>query len=162
MKNNNYICHSFSSKEQAFFNFMAAVTICSDFGTQENKVCHCLHCFPIFCHEMMGPDAMIFIFWMLNFKAAFSLTSFTLIKRLFSSSSLSAIRVVSSAYLRLMIFLPTILVPTCEPSSPAFYMMYSAYKLKMQGDNSHLWCIPFPILNQSIVPCMVLTRHGSN
>ena len=25
------------------FNFMAAITICSDFGVQENKVCHCLH-----------------------------------------------------------------------------------------------------------------------
>ena len=30
------------------FNFMPAVTICSDFGAQENKVCHCLHCFPIY------------------------------------------------------------------------------------------------------------------
>ena len=28
-------------------NFMAAITICSDFGAQENKVCHCFHCFPI-------------------------------------------------------------------------------------------------------------------
>ena len=36
------VCHSFSSKEQASFNFMAVVTICSDFGTQENKVCSCL------------------------------------------------------------------------------------------------------------------------
>ena len=45
---------------------------------------------------------MIFIFWMLRFKSAFSLSSFTFIKRLFSSSS--AIRVVSSAYLRLLIF----------------------------------------------------------
>ena len=44
-------------------------------------------------HEMMGPDAMILVFWMLSFKPAFSLTSFTFIKRLFSSSSLSAIRV---------------------------------------------------------------------
>ena len=43
----------------------------------------------------------------------FSLSSFTLIKRLFSSSSLSAIRVVSSAYLRLLIFLPAILIPSC-------------------------------------------------
>ena len=51
----------------------------------------------------MGPDAMIFIFWMLSFKPTFSLSSF--IKRLCSSSSLSAIRVVSSAYLRLLIFL---------------------------------------------------------
>ena len=40
--------HSFSSKEQASFNFMAAITICSDFGAQENKVCHCFHCFPIY------------------------------------------------------------------------------------------------------------------
>ena len=38
--------HSFSSKEQVSFNFMAAVTICSDFGVQENKVCLCFHCFP--------------------------------------------------------------------------------------------------------------------
>ena len=62
-------------------------------------------------HEVMKPDAMIFIFWMLSCKPAFSLSSFTFIKRLFSSSSLSAIRMVSSAYLRLLIFLPTILVP---------------------------------------------------
>ena len=48
------------------------------------------------------------------------------IKRLFSSSSLSAISVVSSAYLRLLIFLPAILIPACASSSPAFFMMYSA------------------------------------
>ena len=34
----NTLCHSFSSKEQVSFNFMAAVTICSDFGAQKNKV----------------------------------------------------------------------------------------------------------------------------
>ena len=49
----------------------------------------------------MEPDAMIFVFWMLSFKPTFSLSTFTFIKRLLSSSSLSAIRVVSSAYLRL-------------------------------------------------------------
>ena len=58
----------------------------------------------------MGLDAMIFIFWMLSLKQTFSLSSFTFIKRLFSSSSLSAISVVSSAYLRLLIFLPAILM----------------------------------------------------
>ena len=68
---------------------------------------------PSICHEVMGPDAMIFIFWMLSFKPTFSLSSFTFIKRLFSSSSLSAIRVVSSAYLRLLIFLPANLIPVC-------------------------------------------------
>ena len=45
---------------------------------------------PSICHEVMGPDAMIFIFWMLSFKPTFSLYSFTFIQRLFSSSSLSA------------------------------------------------------------------------
>ena len=43
-------CHSFPSKEQEPFNFMAAVTICSDFGAQENKVCHCFHCLPIYIY----------------------------------------------------------------------------------------------------------------
>ena len=61
--------------------------------------------------ELMGPDAMILVFWMLSFKPTFSLSSFTFIKRLFSSSSLSVIRVVSSAYLRLLIFLLAILIP---------------------------------------------------
>ena len=49
--------------------------------------------------ELMGPDAMILVFWSLSFKPAFSLSSFALIKSLVSSSSLSSIRVVSSAYL---------------------------------------------------------------
>ena len=60
--------------------------------------------------ELMGLDAMIFVLWMLNFKPAFSFSSFTFIKRLFSSSSLSAITVASSAYLRLLILLPEILI----------------------------------------------------
>ena len=81
--------------------------------------------FPSICHEVMGLDAMIFIFWMLSFKPTFSLSSFTFIKRLFSSS-LSAIRVVSSAYLRLLIFLPAILILAYASSSPVFLMMYSA------------------------------------
>ena len=103
------------------------------------------------------PDAMILVFWMLSFKPTFSLSSFTFIKRLFSSSSLSAIRMVSSAYLRLLIFPPPILFPTCASSSPAFLMMYSAYKLNKQGDNIQPWRIPFPIWNQSVVPCPALT-----
>ena len=85
-------------------------------------------------HEVMGLDAVISVFWMLRFKPTFSLASFTFIKRLFSFS-LSAIRVVYSAYLRLLIFLPAILIPACASSSPAFLMMYSAYRLNKQGDN---------------------------
>ena len=49
----------FSSKEQASFNFMAVVTICSDFGAPQNKVCLC---FPSICNEVMGPEAMILVF----------------------------------------------------------------------------------------------------
>ena len=93
----------------------------------------------------------------LSFKPTFSLSSFTFIKRLFRSSSLSAISEVSSEYMRLLIFLPSVLLPAWYSSSPAFHMMYSANKLIEQGDNIQSWCTPFPILNQSIVPCLVLT-----
>ena len=92
------------AKEQASFNFLASVTIWSDFGAQENKIFHCFHCVPIYLPWIHG-TAMILVFWMLNCKSAFSLSSFTFIKKLFSSTSLSAIRVVSSAYLRFLIFL---------------------------------------------------------
>ena len=112
---------------------------------------------PSICHEVMGPDAMSYVFWMLSYKPALSLSSFTFIKGLFSSSSLSAIRVVSSAYLRLLIFLLAILISACASSSLAFHMMYSAYKLNKQGDNIQPWYTPFLVLNQSIVPCLVLT-----
>ena len=81
---------------------------------------------PSICHEVMGPDAMILVFWMLSFKPTFSLSSFTFIKRLFSSSLLSAIRVVSSAYVGLLIFLLAILISACASSSSECLMMYSA------------------------------------
>ena len=80
------------------------------------------------CHEVMGPEAMILVFWMVSFKPTFSFSSFTFIKRIFSSSSLSAMRVVSSAYLRLLLFFPAILIPASASSSPVFLRMCSAYK----------------------------------
>ena len=103
----------------------------------------------------MGPDAMILVFWMLSFKPTFSLSSFTINKRFFNYSLLSAIRVVSSAYLRLLIFLPAILISACASSSSAFLMMYSACKLNKQGDNIQSWHTPFPIWNQTVVPCPI-------
>ena len=75
----------------------------------------------------------------------------------FSSFLLSAIRVVSSAYLRLLVFLLAVLIPACASSSPAFLMMYSTYKLNKQDDNIHPWCTPFLVWNQSVVQCPVLT-----
>ena len=112
---------------------------------------------PSICHEFMGPDVRFYFFWMLSFKPAFSLFSFTFNKRLFGSSLLSAIKILSSAYLMLLIILPEILTPTYASSSPAFCMIYFAYKLNKQDDNIQPWCTPFLIWNQSIVPCLVLT-----
>jgi len=88
---------------------------------------------PSIFHEVMGLDAMVLVFWKLSFKPTVSLSSFTFIKSLFSSSLLCAIRVVSSAYLRLFIFLLATLIPACASSSPAFCMMHSAFKLNKQG-----------------------------
>ena len=72
--------------------------------------------------------------------------------RLFSSS-LSAIRVRSSVFLRLLIFFLAILITAYASYSPAFHMMYSVYKLNKQSDNIQPWCTPFPIWNQSVAPC---------
>ena len=75
---------------------------------------------------------------MLSFKPAFPLSSFTFIKKLFSSYSLTAIRLVSSAYLELLLFLPAILIPACASYSLAFHVMYSACKLKGKGDKGQV------------------------
>ena len=104
------------------------------FGAPQNSLSLFL-LFPIYLPWSDGTRCHDLVFWMLSFKPTFSLSSFTFIKRFFSSYSLSAIRVVSSAYLRLLVFLPAILIPACASSSPAFLMMYSAYKLNKQGDN---------------------------
>ena len=134
---------------------MAAVTICSDFGAPQNKVCHCFHCFPIYLPWSDGTRCQDISFWMLSCKPTFS-RSFTFIKRFFSSYSLSALRVESSVYLRLLVFLLAILIQACASSSLAFLMMYSAYKLNKQCDNIQPWRTPFPIWNQSVVSCPVL------
>ena len=91
---------------------------------------------PPSCHEVMGMDAIILVFWMLSFKPAFCTVLFH-----FHQEAL----------------LPAILIPACASSSLAFRMMYSAYKLNKQDDNIQPWHTPFSILNQSIVPCPVLT-----
>ena len=112
---------------------------------------------PSICHEVIGPDAMILVFecWVLSqlFHSPLSPSS----RGSLSASSLSAIKVVSSAYLRLLIFLLAILIPDCDSSSLAFHLMYSAYKLNKQGDNIQPWRTPFLICNQSVVPCLVWT-----
>ena len=113
----------FSSKEQATFNFMVAVTVCSNFGAQRYKICHYFWFFHFYLPLNDGTGCMILVFWMLNFKSTFSLSSFTLIKRLFSSYLLSAIRVLPFAYLRLLIFLLATLIPVVI--HPEYIWQYS-------------------------------------
>ena len=61
-------------------DFMAAVTIHGDFRAQEEEVFHFFHFSPSIFHEVMRPDAMILVFWMLSFKPAFLFSSFNLIQ----------------------------------------------------------------------------------
>ena len=109
---------------------MAAVTICHDFGAQEKEICHYFHLpfhLPWWNRGRCLDHSFFLVF---SLKPVLSLSSFTLIKRLCSSSSsLSAIRVVSSAYLRLLMFLLPVLIPACNSSSPAFLLMCSVHRL---------------------------------
>ena len=125
---------------------MAVVTASSDFGVQKVKSVTVSFVSPSIFHEVMGPDDPIHFFecWVLS--QFFSLSSFTFIKRLFSSSLLSAIRVVSSAYLRLLIFLWAILISAYASSSLAFHMIHLTYKLNKQGDNIQPRRIPFHLI----------------
>ena len=90
---------------------------------EPKKVCHC---FSIYLAWSDGTRCYDLCFLSVEFKPAFSLYCLTFIKRLFSSSSLSATRVVLSAYLRLLIFLQAVLIPACVLSSMAFHMKFFA------------------------------------
>ena len=50
---------------------MTAVTICSDFGAHENKICYYFHFFSSICHEVMGQDAMILGFFHVQLEVNF-------------------------------------------------------------------------------------------
>ena len=135
---------------------MAAVTICSDFGAPQNNSASVSNVYPSICHEVMGPDAMISVFWMLSFKPTFSLSSFTFIRRLFSSSSLSAIRVVVICISEVLDISPGSLdARLCFLQPSVSHDVFCI--LNKQGDNIQPWCTPFPIWNQSVIPCKVLT-----
>ena len=84
--------------------------------------------FPLYLPWSYGTGCHDFSFCSVEFQVSFFIFVFHLHQELFNSS-LSDIRVISSAYLRLLIFLLTILIPAYDLSSPAFHMMYSAQKL---------------------------------
>ena len=110
--------------------------------------------FPLFPHLFAISDGTRWHDLHLNVEfwaSFFTLLFHSPIKRLFNSSSLSAIRVVSSEYLRLLIFLLAILISAYDSSSLAFN---SVYKLKKQGDNIQPWHSPFPTGNQLFFFCV--------
>ena len=101
------------------------------------------------CHEMIGPDARILVFeccYTLFFFSPLSIGS------LFPPDYLP----LEWYHLHMFIFLPAVFIPAHELSSPAFHMIYSAYKLNKQSGNTQPCYTPFPILNKSVL-CPVLT-----
>ena len=110
---------------------------------KKNKVCHCFHCFPIYFPWSDGTRCHDLSFLNVEFSAKFFTLLFYFHQEALSSSSISAIRVVSSAYLKLLVFLPAILIPACASSSPVFLLMHSAYLLNKQGYNIRPWLTPF-------------------
>ena len=182
-KHTVYVCHQFPAKKQWSSDFMAAVTFRSNFGAQEEEICHYFHLFPLYLPCSIGVGCLDFrtslvaqmvkhlskmretwvsflfcfvLFLVFSPKSALSLSSFTIIKRFFSFSSHSAIRVISSTNLWLLFLLP-ILIPACNSFSLAFLMMCSVYRLNKQGDSRQPCRTPFSILNQTVVPYWVLT-----
>ena len=100
-------------------------------------------------------EVPILVFLMLNFKPTFSLSSFTFIQRIFSSSPLSAIKVVSSALWGYLYFSQqSWFQPVLHPGQ---YFTWCTLHIGKQGDNIQPWHTPCLIWNQSIFPCPVLT-----
>ena len=114
---------------------------------------------PSISHKVMGPDTMISVLecWALSqlFHSPLSLSSRGFLVPLHFLPK-------GWCHLHIWVFffffnicLLAILIKACASFSPAFLMMYSAYKLNKQGDNIQPWHTPFPIWNKSVVPCPV-------
>ena len=133
------------------------MTICSDIEVQKNKVWHCFHCFPIYFPWSDGTAFHYLRFLNVELEA-------NLFHSPLSPSSRGFLFLFTFCHKGGIICIsedidtsPSILIAACASSSPAFLMMYSAYKLNKQGDNIQPWHTPFPIWNQCVVPCPVLT-----
>ena len=134
---------------------MVAVSICSDFGNQKNSL-SLFPLFPIYLPWSDGPGCHDLCFLNVEFQA----NIFTLLfhfhqqalKFFFTFCHKGGVINISEV----IVFLLAILIPAYVSSSPAFLMMYSAYKLNKQGDNIQPWHTPFPIWSQPVVPCPIL------
>ena len=129
---------------------MAAITICSDFGAPKIKSLIVFIDSPSICHEVMGPDAMILVFWMLSFKPTFSTLLFNFHQEdLWFFVFCHRICVICISEI-IDTFLGNVDY-SCASSSPAFLMLYSEYKLNKQGDNIQPRGTPFLMWNQSLL-----------
>ena len=125
--------------------------------TKKNKASPCLHCFPIYlpwgdvtrCHSLhfLNVEFYASLFTLLlhfHQEALYFLFTFC------HKGGVICISEVIDNY-------PGNFEFSFCFTSPAFLMIYSGYKLNKQGDNIQPWCTPFPIWNQSVISCPVLT-----
>ena len=135
--------------------------ICSNFGAPQNKSLTVSTVSPSISHEVMGTDAMIFFFWMLSFKPSFSFFFFTFIKRPlvlpFLPWGWCHLHIWGYWYFSRQSWSQLVLPPAQHFSWCNWTELNSLYKLNKQGDNIQPWHTPFPIWNQSVVPCPILT-----
>ena len=108
---------------------------------------------PSICHEVMGTDAMILVFWMLSFKPTFSLSSRGSLILHFLPQGWCHLHIWGYWYFSWQSWFQLVL----HPAQSFSWCTLSAYELNKWGDNIQPWCNPFPIWNQSVVPCPVLT-----
>ena len=108
------------------------------------------------CHEVMGPDAMILVFWMWAlsqlFHSPLSLSLRASLVLHFLPWGLYHLHVWGYWYFSWQSWFQLVLHPAHQ-----FLIMYSAYKLNKQGDNTQPWRTFFPVWNQSVVPHPLLT-----
>ena len=119
-----YIAHSFPSKEQAFSTFMVEVNICSDFEAQENTVCHCFDCLPIYLPGSDGTGCHDLRFLNAELEANFFTPLFQfhqeILQLLFAFCDQGHVFCISE-----VIDISPVLIPVCASSSPTFHMMKS-------------------------------------
>ena len=140
-------------EEQASFNFMAEISICSDFEAQKNKVSHC---FPIYLPWSDGTGCHDLSFLNVELQGNF----FTLLFHFHQEAHYFFLTFCHQCCVicisEVIDISPSILDSSLGFIQSSILMMYTAYKLNKQGDNIHPWCTPFPIWNQSVVPWPVL------
>ena len=115
------------------FNFVVAVTICSDFGAQEKKVCHCFHCFPIYLPWSDGSGYHDLRFLNIDLKKFFF--NFTMLYWFCHISKWICHRYTCVPHTEPSSLLPPHTIPLGRPSAPAPSIVHWTWT----GDSFHIW-----------------------